>query len=697
MIDKKLESALNFLDPSTLCHEDWCNVGMALHAEGEPFEIWDSWSATDHRAGQYNRRQNEAKWKTFKANGGITAGTIIQMAKDRGWSWEGEELSWCSVIGAHENDALTNFDPTRDPEDWVSQFLPDVWDPVAQLRQYLTALFRSDEHVNYVTTYYLHGDRKDPTSGVSDRTMGQLMDALAKHPDDITATIGDYDHEWGAYIRINPVDGNGVSDDNVTDYRYGLIEADDGTLEEQYHKIDDIGLPVAALVYSGGKSLHAICRIDAISEEEFKARMLEIFELFKRPDGTYSVDKANKNPARLSRMPGIERNGKKQFIIPYKPKTKTWLQWHDLQMVKKKERDIPDIVPMAAHVGKNLKPVRPELISGILRQGHKMLLSGSSKAGKSFALIELAMAIANGWEWFGWQCMKGKVLYCNFEIDPESFYNRFETIAGAINVDPEEATENVLAWNLRGLKLSADEFSAQLRSKIQKEECAAVIIDPIYKLGLGDENSAGDVGAFCSSIDTICQSLGCSVIYAHHHSKGSQSGKAVADRASGSGVFARDADAIVDMIQLRIPKSMASFMDQNPLATAWRVSCVLREFATPLDKDLWFDYPLHVIDEDGALRSARASDESWDVDEMAEAHTAKASARAGKAISAFNILVERSPGGKVKIGEIIKLAYAEDKKPPQPSTVARYFYDTELYNISNGVTAAKNDTEVWEK
>ena len=35
----------------------------------------------------------------------------------------------------------------------------------------------------------------------------------------------------------------------------------------------------------------------------------------------------------------------------------------------------------------NMPELSPALIEGVLRQGHKMLLAGPSKAGKSFALI----------------------------------------------------------------------------------------------------------------------------------------------------------------------------------------------------------------------------------------------------------------------------------------------------------------------
>ena len=62
--------------------------------------------------------------------------------------------------------------------------------------------------------------------------------------------------------------------------------------------------------------------------------------------------------------------------------------------------------------------VAPALISGVLRQGHKMLLAGPSKAGKSFALIELALCLASGKPWLGrFECTAGKVMYVNLEVD----------------------------------------------------------------------------------------------------------------------------------------------------------------------------------------------------------------------------------------------------------------------------------------
>lgn len=53
------------------------------------------------------------------------------------------------------------------------------------------------------------------------------------------------------------------------------------------------------------------------------------------------------------------------------------------------------------------------LIEGVLRQGHKMLLAGPSKAGKSFALIELCICLAEGAPAWPLCLCSGQVLYIN--------------------------------------------------------------------------------------------------------------------------------------------------------------------------------------------------------------------------------------------------------------------------------------------
>ena len=166
------------------------------------------------------------------------------------------------------------------------------------------------------------------------------------------------------------------------------------------------------------------------------------------------------------------------------------------------------------------------------------------------------------------------------------------------------------------------------------------------------------MAAFCNQFDKVCTELECAVIYCHHHSKGAQGGKRSMDRASGSGVFARDPDALLDMIELDLNEDIrkqqknaavcelcGSYLERygkagevsqddlcsgiraleacedlltaeeyGPLfnavtdaenavdaATAWRIEATLREFPKPPPLNVWFKFPVHSVDTSGVL------------------------------------------------------------------------------------------------
>ena len=209
------------------------------------------------------------------------------------------------------------------------------------------------------------------------------------------------------------------------------------------------------------------------------------------------------------------------------------------------------------------------LIDGVLRQGHKMLLAGPSKAGKSYALIELCIAIAEGKPWMGFPCARGRVLYVNLELDRASCLHRFRDVYEALGWRPN-SLQNLDIWNLRGRSAPMDKLAPRLIRRALKKDYIAVVIDPIYKVITGDENSADQMAHFCNQFDKVCTELGCAVIYCHHHSKGSQSAKRSMDRASGSGVFARDPDAMLDLIELEISDALREQQETDTVCAICR-------------------------------------------------------------------------------------------------------------------------------
>ena len=656
MNDYNLTEILEYIDPSTCSYQEWINVGMALKHEGYTVSDWDMWSMKD--VNRYHSGECAKKWTTFQGSSApVTAGTIIQMAKENGYHYENvsAELDWDSEIGS--KDELVVVD-----RNWLERseiHIPEQWNPTEQIITYLETLFEPDENVGYVTESWEHDGKFLPSKGCYDRTAGQLIKELYQCKGDIGSVLGDYNSEVGAWIRFNPLDGKGVKNENVTEFRYALVESDTMDISAQKAIITELELPVAALVYSGKKSLHAIVKIDASTYEEYKKRVDYLYNVCNK--NGLKLDIQNRNPSRLSRMPGIMRNGKKQYLLDTNIGKENWNEWRE--WIESVNDDLPDPESMA-DVWDNLPELAPPLIDGVLRQGHKMLIAGPSKAGKSYALIELCCAIAEGKKWLEWNCTQGRVMYVNLELDRASCLHRFKDVYTALGIAPDNLS-NIDIWNLRGRSVPMDKLAPKLIRRASKKNYIAIIIDPIYKVITGDENSADQMAHFCNQFDKVCTELGCAVIYCHHHSKGAQGGKRSMDRASGSGVFARDPDALIDLVELELNDDILKqeknkavckvcegwlykydklyHASQDDLCSetqmlalcreylendayecviedvgkarktvesrsAWRIEGTLREFPKFAPVNLWFKYPVHDIDNIGVLKDIAVDD-----------------------------------------------------------------------------------------
>ena len=215
-----------------------------------------------------------------------------------------------------------------------------------------------------------------------------------------------------------------------------------------------------------------------------------------------------------------------------------------------------------------------ELIEGVIRRGSKLLVTGASKSGKSFLFIELALAVATGGKWCGTQCAKGRVLYVNLEIQEPQFMRRVYEVMEKPGMVGNSIPRNFHIANLRGKFSDIKSLVNAILELLDARTYDLILIDPTYKVQSGSENSADAITAFCKELDRLVEGHGCTVAYTHHHSKGSQGNKNAEDRASGSGVFARDADTIIDMVQLSSDEEAAhsKFAIMHPTAVPWSSS-----------------------------------------------------------------------------------------------------------------------------
>ena len=618
------------------------------------------------------------------------------------------------------------------------------WRPGDMIR-YLKAMFEPDECVGIVTSVFEDDGKFRPgNKGVYDLTCGFLCEKLSQIGDVDTIienAITTPNPLAGVWIRINPLDGKGVKDVNVTAFRHTLIEADDQDLGKQLALIRELELPCSAIVHSGGKSIHALVRVDAPDLPTYKARVDRLYKVCA--DSGLKVDQANRNPSRLSRLPGVHRGARPQYLIDGKCGRASWDEWE--QHVEEVQDDLPPFVSLS-DVFFNPPPLRPVFIEGILREGHKLRLTGPSKAGKSTGLAELCIAVAEGHtgqniDWFGLKCQQGGILYINFEQDEAECYDRFIKIYKAHGWTPT-ATGCISVWNLRGKTRPLNKLAPLLIRRARQQRFKAIIFDPLYKTNWADENNAGDMALFCNELDRISNELGVAVVDSHHHSKGAQGQKKSIDRGSGSGVFGRDPDAILDLIELDIDsarqaevnkqfwhpavKEIAAanrldldskitgdaWRDVNGFAlefatafpehaaacsealqgameharrlSGWRMEATLRSFATPTPQRLWFDFPIHYADQWGLLEDAKAAGEEPPWAEQQRVKEEARKAKAAVALEAFHEALDAAGGpGKATVKRMCQLMGVSD------DTVKRLVHKAG-YGRQQGVILAKD-------
>jgi hypothetical protein len=179
--------------------------------------------------------------------------------------------------------------PVRPPDDWRQDGIALV-----------SALYRPGERINTVVDYELgtmaDGSRKSRPKGTG--TTMEREEAIEHW-----RAHGMPSSDAGGWMRMNPVDGNGVADANVTGFRFALLESDSLPQILQLRLFARLPLAIVALLTSGARSLHAWVKVDAPTVEAYRSEVSQILAILSR----FGIDAKNKNPSRLSRLVGVER------------------------------------------------------------------------------------------------------------------------------------------------------------------------------------------------------------------------------------------------------------------------------------------------------------------------------------------------------------------------------------------------------
>ena len=630
MIDQQytmedIREVMDHINPALLDYSEWFRAMAGFKAMGADAEMVEAWCRMDPR---FKSNDVRKRWNGISDTDGVTARTVVYMASQNGYTGRLR-----NTHQPHKSYAPPKRKQEKAVEEPVKtiEFLPAVKGSFSdfqaemlsrmahkdQRRAFLEALFKPDEHINFVFGSR-YDEKKEKWSPLPDQkevyTRDQWVQGLH------ILEWDDYNHDAGVWVRINPTvpepqgvlkengeRGVAVCDDDIAAFKHALIECDTIPEEDQIAAYRRLNLPIVAMVLSGGKSVHAVVRIDAKDRAEYDERVRVLHE-WCRQYGV-PIDTANKNPSRMVRFPGVVRGQREQKLIGLQSGAKSW---GDFEYFMEGQRiGLPPLVSIDEINGANLPPLNPEVIGETLRLKDVMMVSGSSKSGKSFLLIELALAVASGGTWLGRQCTQGEVLYLNLEINDAVFSHRLENARDAMGITMEEVQENLFLLNLRGVGADMDKAREAVIHYSRQHNFSLIILDPLYKLlGGRNENDAGDVGSLFDQFDQIAEASGAAVCFVHHHSKGGQATKSSMDRASGSGVFARAPDVILDCLELEVSPDITDTLEFDGTPFGIQYEWTLRGYAPREPEQGFFVYPLHHPDKEGILRGARTAREA---------------------------------------------------------------------------------------
>jgi hypothetical protein len=313
--------------------------------------------------------------------------------------------------------------------------------------------------------------------------------------------------EGGLYIRINPLKAGGKTDKDVTAFRHALVEFDcdpetGNTLPKinQYQFMVESWLPIAAVLDSGNKSLHAWVRVDAADRKQYDQRVAIIAAWFSRHGAGY--DAGNKNPSRYSRCPDCQRNLYNpdgtlaaigdQVLRAINLGAPSWDDWIQAQAQDASQSQTQTSTPkvyiefLSPSQIKAYNPPPGILLVGdnhIVRGG-VFIIGGTPGVGKSRAVVGLGEAGATRYEWLGLS------IHCNFKtLIVQNENGRYR-----LKLEFAQLDETLLDQYIRvtppppyGMCFSRQEFRDQLKAYLDNWPIDILVLDPWVAIARDDK------------------------------------------------------------------------------------------------------------------------------------------------------------------------------------------------------------------
>ena len=186
---------------------------------------------------------------------------------------------------------------------------------------------------------------------------------------------------------------------------------------------------------------------------------------------------------------------------------------------QKRETESPGFETLSLAAVLAMKQVEIDwCVEGLIPRQGVAILGGPPGQGKSWMLLDLALALITRRPWLGrFRTKPGRVLYVDEESPPGLVPYRLQKLIRARDYEiPQEDLQFVLG---QGLCLARESSLEQLRRTIEATQPSLLIVDSLIRVHGSEENSASEMARIFALVKSLIREFGCTVIFADHQKK----------------------------------------------------------------------------------------------------------------------------------------------------------------------------------
>jgi AAA domain/Bifunctional DNA primase/polymerase, N-terminal/Primase C terminal 1 (PriCT-1) len=219
-------------------------------------------------------------------------------------------------------------------------------------------------------------------------------------------------------------------------------------------------------------------------------------------------------------------------------------------------------IPAPMHIAEAMAVQTPAdiwLVDGLVVNGGNNVWPGHPGSGKTWALLDLALAVASGQPFLGHPTKQTGVLLCDEDNILRLHQDRIPRLAEGRGLDLSTLPFYIHVQH--GVDCLRDEWIDHILDVVRKNGIGLVIFEVLRRIFQGDENSSADIAELHRQLARIRTEAGATIILSHHLPKNQP-------RATSRGSGDIEAGADVILLHRQTPAGFAVTQRKNRWAPA---------------------------------------------------------------------------------------------------------------------------------